>query len=305
MSSPAAQPLRPLDVAAVRRAVRRLAAAGTPPWLHGEVARRMAERLALIKLAPQRVLEWSGFLGASGDLLARACPQAQRVVVDPDAALLERSRRAAHAPWWSVRRRRGGVSLVVGDDDPALAAAPAQLIWSNMLLHAEADPPALFARWERLLAADGFVMFSCLGPGTLPELRALYAARGWGSATQDFVDMHDLGDMLVHAGLADPVMDQETLTLTWPDAAAALAELRSLGGNVSPLRFAGLRTPRWRARFEAALTGLAGADGQVRLRFEVVYGHAFKAAPRLRSDRPTTVSLEDMRTMARARRPAR
>ena len=65
--------------------------------------------------------------------------------------------------------------------------------------------------------------------------------------------MHDLGDMLVEAGFADPVMDQETITLTWPSGEALLAELRQLGGNVDPRRFAGLRTPRWRSRLAEAL----------------------------------------------------
>jgi malonyl-CoA O-methyltransferase len=167
-----------------------------------------------------------------------------------------------------------------------------------MLLHAVADPPALFARWEALLAPEGFVMFSCLGPGTLVELRALYAERGWGPPTQDFVDMHDLGDMLVHAGFADPVMDQETLTLTWDDAAAALAELRALGANAAPQRFPGLRTPRWRSQLVAALA----AAGRPQLRFEVVYGHAFKAAARVRRDAPTAISLEAMRSMVRSPR---
>ncbi len=74
-----------------------------------------------------------------------------------------------------------------------------------------------------LLAVDGFVAFSCLGPGTLAELRELYAALGWPAPTPGFIDMHDLGDMLVAAGFADPVLDQETLTLSWASAEALLA----------------------------------------------------------------------------------
>ena len=46
--------------------------------------------------------------------------------------------------------------------------------------------------------------------------------------------MHDLGDMLVHAGFADPVMDQETLTLQLGDAEALLAELRSSAATPRP-----------------------------------------------------------------------
>jgi malonyl-CoA O-methyltransferase len=114
--------------------------------------------------------------------------------------------------------------------------------------------------------------------------------------------MHDLGDMLVHAGFADPVMDQERVTLTWPDAAALLAELRGFGGNVDPGRHAALRTPRWRRRLEDALGALAGPDGRPALQFELVFGHAFRPAPRPRLAAETAVPLADLRAMVRSGR---
>jgi len=158
----------------------------------------------------------------------------------------------------------------------------------------------LIERWFRLLAVDGFVMFSCLGPGTLRELRALYERLGWPAPTPDFIDMHDLGDMLVRAGFADPVMDQETLTLRWDSAEALLAELRGLGGNAAPDRMPGLRSPRWRRRLVRELDSLQDADGKLSLSFEIAYGHAFKAAPRLKVAEAAVLSLEDMRTMLRS-----
>jgi malonyl-CoA O-methyltransferase len=112
--------------------------------------------------------------------------------------------------------------------------------------------------------------------------------------------MHDFGDMLVHAGFADPVMDQETLTLRWSSPRALLTELRAMGGNTAPDRAPGLRTPRWRDRLERELESLAAPDGTLGLSFEVAYGHAFKAAPRLRAGEATTVSLDDMRAMVRS-----
>jgi malonyl-CoA O-methyltransferase len=118
----------------------------------------------------------------------------------------------------------------------------------------------------------------------------------------ELVDMHDLGDMLVHAGFADPVMDQETLTLTFADAEAALAELRTLGGNASPARFAGLRGRAWRAALVRALQRGADASGRVALRFELVYGHAFRPAPKPKVQARTEVSLDAMREMVRAGR---
>jgi len=289
---------RRLDPVGVTAALRRLARAPEPPWLHAEVARRMAEKLQVILHQPERVIDWWSSLGAGAALLAQAYPKAQRVLVEPDATWAARSQEQARQPWWTPARWTGTPVNVV--TDAASIPTGAGLVWANMMLHAVVDPTALIEQWQRLLRADGFVMFSCLGPGTLRELRALYERLGWPAPTPAFVDMHDFGDMLVHAGFADPVMDQETLTLRWSSPRALLAELRSLGGNTAPDRFAGLRTPRWQARLERELESLAAPDGTLGLSFEVAYGHAFKAAPRLRAGESTTVSLEDMRAMVRS-----
>ena len=293
---------RPFDANATAAALRRLSREPRPPWLHGEVARRMGERLALIRLRPALILDWWGFLGAGAEVLEKAYPDARRIVVEPDADWVARSRAATERPWWSARRWTGGAVEVVSEGDDI--APGAQLVWANMMLHAVADPPALFERWERLLGVDGFVMFSCLGPGTLRALRDLYARLGWPVPTGPFIDMHDLGDMLVHAGFADPVMDQETLTLRWESPDALIAELRLLGGNTAPARMQGLRTPRWRERLRRELESLRGGDGRIGLGFEVAYGHAFKSAPRLRAGAPTTVTLDEMRALVRSRKPS-
>jgi malonyl-CoA O-methyltransferase len=288
-------PARRLDPIAVRAALRRMARAPQPPWLHAEVARRMAEKLELILLQPERVIDWWSALGASTALLERAYPKARQLRIEPDLRWAERSRTQALRPWWTAARWTGGeVQIALEHDEIAPGAG---LVWANMMLHAVVDPVALIERWHGLLRVDGFVMFSCLGPGTLRELRTLYERLGWPAPTPGFVDMHDLGDMLVHAGFADPVMDQETLSLRWNSPQALLAELRTLGGNTAPDRAAGLRTPRWRARLERELESLAAADGSLGLSFEVAYGHAFKAAPRMRAGQATTVSLDDMRAM--------
>ena len=277
--------------------LRRLAKAEDAPWLHREVARRMAERLAIIRLQPQVVVDWWSWLGGGAPALAQAYPKALRVAVEPTPALLARSTAAQRLPWWSAQRWQGPAPTTQAEDAPL--PEHVQLVWANMMLHAVVDPPRLFARWERSLAVDGFVMFSCLGPGTLRELRALYARLGWAIPTPNFIDMHDLGDMLVQAGFADPVMDQEVITLQWNDAAALLAELRSLGGNAAPQRGPGLRTPRWRDRLLRELEALAGPDGKLALSVEVAYGHAFRAPPRMRPGEVTKVSLQDMRAMVR------
>lgn len=292
---------RAFDPVAAAHVLQRLSCQPQPPWLHTEVAGRMAQRLSLIRLQPARLFEWWPTWGGGRNLLVQAYPRAQLVGVEPTTTRLAQAQaqaRAQQPPWWQVGHWTQPTPQWVLDAGVD-AVPPAQLVWSNMMLHAVADPLALFARWHQLLSVDGFVMFSCLGPGSLAELRQLYATQGWKAAHADFVDMHDLGDMLVQVGFCDPVMDQETLTLTWAHPASLLAELRQWGGNVSPARFSGLRTPRWRQQFLSAWQGRANAAGRMSLSVEVVYGHAFKAAPRVPVSSETTFSVDTLRQMAR------
>ncbi len=290
---------RRLDAAAVEAALRRLVLAPEPPWLHREIARRLGERLAPMRAQPARILDWWAGLGGGEAVLRERYPKAKIVTVEADARWLERSARRRSTPWWQFGAA-SSEAHAADEDDAAIGQA--QLIWANMVLHGSVDPPALFARWHRLLDVDGLVVLSCLGPGSLRELRDLYAAVGWSAPTPGYVDMHDLGDMLVAAGFAEPVMDQETLTLSWPSAEALLLELRQLGGNAAPERFPGLRTPAWRRRLLTELGARAGADGRIAMSVEVAYGHGFKVAPRARAGEPVTVSLDEMRALVR--RPA-
>ena len=304
--TPESRPER-LDPRALDRAWARLAAQPAPPWLHGEIARRLGERLSIVKQVPVHVFDWWSELGGGAAQLAQAYPKATVTgVLRPESAglsTLVASAAPAATPAW--RRWLGlGAAGQRAIAQSAVPPAQAQLVWSNMSLHWAQDAPTLMREWQRALVIDGFLMFTTLGPGTLVALRDLYRAHGWGTPYAPWTDMHDLGDMLVEAGFADPVMDQETLRLTWSSPQAALEELRTLGMNTDAARFAGLRTPRWRDRLLAALGAHVDAQGRVVLEFEIVYGHAFKPVPRAKLSEHTQVGLDDMKAMlSRGRQP--
>jgi malonyl-CoA O-methyltransferase len=305
--TPESRPER-LDPRALDRAWARLAAQPAPPWLHGEIARRMGERLSIVKQVPEHVFDWWSELGGGAPLLAQAYPRATvtGVLRPTSAAPVASAATAAIAATPAWRRWLGlGASGPRAIAQSAVPPAQAQLVWSNMSLHWAPDAPTLMREWQRALVVDGFLMFTTLGPGTLVSLSDVYRAHGWGTPYAPWTDMHDLGDMLVEAGFADPVMDQETLRLTWSTPAAALAELRALGMNNDVARFAGLRTPRWRERLLQALGAKVDREGRVVLEFEVVYGHAFKPVPRVKLAAQTEVGLEDMKSMLSRGRPAR
>jgi len=266
------------------------------PWLHEEVARRMEQRLEWIRREPESWVHWEpvrGGLAAQGLISARY-PRAGCLVVEPEPQRAEAARLAMSRPWW-LRWKAPAARIALPPEGAV------QMLWANMALHLAADPQALMAEWHRALATDGFLMFSCLGPDTLRELRALYAAHGWPPPSHEFTDMHDWGDMLVQCGFAEPVMDMERITLTFETPARLLAELRELGANLHPARFAGLRGRGWRARLEAAVdAGLRGPDGRLALTFEIIYGHALKPAPRAKMSGHSEVSLQDMRAILQA-----
>lgn len=291
---------RPPTIDPVAAARWQYAAPALGPWLHEEVGRRMQERLEWIRRSPPAWVDWEAVRGGlqAHALVAQRYPQARVHVVEDDPRRAAVARERLARPWW---RRLGSASVEFGP----VPAGSAQMVWSNMHLHMLADPQALLRRWHEALAVDGFLMFSCLGPDTLKELRELYAALGWPPPSHEFTDMHDWGDMLVHGGFAEPVMDMERITLAFDTPQRLLAELRELGANLHPARFAALRGRGWRDRLLAALEQLRGSDGKLTLTFEVVYGHALRPLPRARVGEQSALSLDDMRTLLHADRKPR
>jgi malonyl-CoA O-methyltransferase len=247
------------------------------PWLHEEVGRRMAERLDYIKLATRDWTNWSWQRGGM-----------------PKHPAMQR-------PFWQKLKSFGLSSSTSIFKPPADLSQ--DLIWSNMQLHMEAAPKRMIETWHKALKTDGFVLFSCLGPDTLMELRAAYARRGWSAPLHTLTDMHDWGDRLVGQGFAEPVMDMERLVLTFATPERALLELRELGRNLAPDRPQGLSSKAWRRELLATLDECRvpseRGDGQIALTFELIYGHAIKPKPRVKLSSSASVSLSNMREMLR------
>lgn len=268
-------------------------------WLHEEVARRMVQRLGWIKAQPAAWCHWEALRGGlqGHAQVASHYPKSVCYVHEstPDAAL--QARQHFEARWWQARRWSGPTVRV-----QAPGPSGVQMLWSNMALHAAAQPAHLLQQWHEALDVGGFLMFSCLGPDTLRELRALYAALHWGPCGHEFTDMHDWGDMLLQSGFAEPVMDMERVVLTYDRPEAILEELRGLGRNWHPGRFAALRGRGWRQELLAAMDQrlrVPAHGNRLALTFEIVYGHALKAAARIPVQAESQVSLQQMRAVLR------
>jgi malonyl-CoA O-methyltransferase len=265
-----------------------------------EVEGRLIDRLQYIRLVPQRVVDVGCGAGTGIARLATTYPSAQVAGLDLSEAMLgQRAMRLRERlPRWL-----GGSSppLVIGDAARLpIADAALDLVFSNLMLHWHPEPHTVFPEWKRVLRVDGLLLFSCFGPDTLKELRRACRTALPEARPMPFIDMHDFGDMMVASGFANPVMDAEVLTLTYPSPPELLREVRALGGNPRDDRYRALPAGRRARSLLDALGAQSGDDGRIRLTFEVAYGHAWKAASR--SEAGASVSLDALRAELARRR---
>ena len=249
--------------------------------LQNEVCRRMLARLDYIKLEPRIVIDAGSGTGNAVEGLLSRYPGARLIALDLALGMARRAR--ARRPWWQSLLDRGGSRLaaVCGDlEHLPLAAGCAGMVWSNLTLQWINEPKLAFAEMHRVLAPGGLALFSTFGPDTLKELRKSFEGIDRNVHVHRFIDMHDLGDLLVGCGFADPVMDMEVVTLTYDDVRGLMRDLKAIGAqNAARGRPAGLagkeRLARMARNYEAFRR-----DGKLPATFEVIYGHAWKPAPR-------------------------
>ena len=275
-----------------RKAVRRRFGRAAPRYtnasrLEAEVGARMLERLDYVRIAPKRVLDAGCGPAREARALGVRYPDAELVLLDLALPML-RLARPAGGILSRLLGRRTPAAVCADLERLPLRAASIELAWSNMALHWAGDPLAAIREFHRVLAPEGLLMFSTLGPDTLKELRAVAGP----ARVHAFADMHDIGDMLVAAGFAAPVMDAERVTLSYAAASALLADLRASGQTCALVaRRRGLAGKG----FLSALTdGLEAQrrEGWFEATFEVVYGHAWKAAPARAADGRAIVRFE-------------
>jgi malonyl-CoA O-methyltransferase len=258
-------------------------------FLQREVCARLVEHLEPMRLTPRRLLDLGCGTGHAFDALAKRYPSASLLGLDIAPAMLERAR--GRSAWWQRLLGAPRPALVCADAERLpVASASVDLVFSNLALQ-WCEPARAFAETARVLANDGLFLFSTVGPDTLKELRAAFAEADGAPHVNRFVDMHDLGDALVAAGFADPVMEMETITLEYDTALAVARDLKALGAvNSLPSRARGLPGRRRWERMTQAYERFR-RDGVLPATWEIVYGHAWKVPPRRLADGRQVVSF--------------
>jgi malonyl-CoA O-methyltransferase len=278
-----------LDTRRVRRAFDR--AAGTfdaAAVLHTQVRENLLSRLDWMAAAPRVVVDAGAGTGHASRALIRRYPKALVIALDFSPRMLKAA--ARHQPW--LRR----FSRVCGD-------AGVDLILSNLMLQ-WCDLDRVLTEFRRVLAPRGLFSFTTLGPDTLRELRGAWAQVDSRTHVNRFIDMHDIGDALVRAGFASPVLDVERYTLNYLDVRRVAADLKNTGAHNSTFgRPRGLTGKRRFAALQAAYEPHR-QDGRLPATYEVVFGHAWtpNAGGRRGGQDGSTISLDDLKRQLEARR---
>lgn len=284
---------------AIRRSFDRAAAQyDQAAFLQQEVARRLDERLEGMKLAPVRILDAGCGTGYGAALLRARQTGAEILGLDLAEGMLARARLRHRGGLGSrlhrrLKRAAPAFQPLCGDlERLPLARASVDMVWSSLALQWLDTPDAAFREMHRVLRADGLFIFASFGPDTLKELRAASVGIDGHQHVNRFIDMHDLGDALIHAGFVNPVMEMEYITLTYGDLAALLRDLKGIGAHtVLHERRAGLMgKAAWR-RLTQNYEAFRRADGRLPATYEVVYGHAWAGRPRSTHDGRQVIEL--------------
>jgi malonyl-CoA O-methyltransferase len=258
-----------LDPRAVRRSFDAASATyDAAAAVQTEIRSRLLERLDIVRMQPAVVLD----LGAGGGHAARALKQrytrAEIIALDLSERMLAQAARRQ-----MFLRRFHRVSADA--QRLPLKDASVDLVFSNLMLEWCAAPDAAFAEIRRALRPGGLFTFTTLGPDTLKELREAWRRIDAFTHVHRFIDMHDLGDALMRARFAEPVMDVERLTVTYSDLTALRRELKASGSrNLAQGRPPGL-TGRGRLRALHPQVESIMRAGRLPVSIEVIYGHAW------------------------------
>lgn len=280
-----------IDKREVRRAFSKAATTyDAAAVLQREVCIRMLEKLDIIRIQPQRLLDVGSGTGWGTRQLSERYQGAEVIALDIAIGMLRAAR--GTASWWRKLFSGGQRFLCADVEALPLAGQSMDMVWSNLAVQWCNDLPATFVELHRVIKNDGLLMFSTFGPDTLRELRIAFDGVDGYNHVNRFADMHDIGDMLVAAGFADPVMEMEKLTLTYDDVRSVMQDLRSIGAhNATAGRAPGMLGKQKWARIVRNYETLR-RDGKLPATFEIIYGHAWKVPPKKTADGRAIIRMD-------------
>ncbi len=251
--------------------------------LQAEVRTRMFNRLDLVKLAPQAILDAGCGTGHASISLANKFNKSRIIPFDIALGMLKQA--TTKQSWLKRLLGLTRQNLLCADiENLPIRSSSIGLVWSNLALQWCNDLDLVFQEAHRVLQPEGLIMFSTFGPDTLKELRLAANADPSHVHVSRFIDMHDIGDALIRAGFTAPVLDVERFVLTYDDVMGVMRDLKAIGAhNATSGRNRGLQGKGFLKKLTENYEQFR-QDGKLPATFEVVYGHAWKPEPKFQSE---------------------
>ena len=255
------------------------------------IGEQLFARLPLLKIQPKYILDLGCGSGIFTQKLKEHYPKAQVVGLDIAYAMLQNSQ--AKQGWL----KKWGI---VNADMHKLPFADYQfdLVFSNQALHWSDNTQELLAEIYRVMGKEACFMFSTLGPDTFKELRQAFAEIDDNTHVNDFLDMHDLGDMMLANNFVDSVVDMDILTAHYPSTVSLLQGLKQQGvKNISKNRRKSLAGKSFYTDLQLSMQKFITLDNMQPLTYEVVYGHAWRGALMAKKSPRNTFSVAELRSL--------
>jgi len=230
-------------------------------FLQSEIANRLAEKLKVISIKPQTIIDLGSGTGLLSNKTAEIFPNANLICVDfAQQSLLENPQ---------------NLKVCANAYELPFASNSVDFIVSNLMMQWCPDLKALFNECFRVLKPEGLILFTTFGPDTLKELKRSWSAVDSSAHVNNFIDMHDIGDQMLQSGFQSPIMEMENITLTYEKVLDLMHDLKSIGAQNVGSRSKAL-TGKTKFKKMIEMYESYRSDGKLPATYEVIYGHAWK-----------------------------
>jgi len=235
-------------------------------FLQNEIANRLSEKLKVISIKPQTIIDLGSGTGLLSNKTAEIFPNANLVCVDFAQK--------------SLLKNPQNLKVCANAYELPFASNSVDFIVSNLMMQWCPDLKTLFNECFRVLKPQGLFLFTTFGPDTLKELKRSWSAVDSSAHVNNFIDMHDIGDQMLQSGFQSPIMEMENIILTYEKVLDLMHDLKSIGAqNVSDRS----KTLTGKTKFKKMIEMYESyrSDGKLPATYEVIYGHAWKNEKRL------------------------
>lgn len=249
------------------------------------VREEQLDRLNLLRLEPKRILDLGSGTGKGSSALSQRYKRSDIIALDLAHGMSVLHKKA-------LPRFRNRIRPLCADQDQLpIADNSVDMIFSNLALQWSQSLDHALQECRRVLSEEGVICFTTVGPDTLIELR-----QAWQSVDEDqvpihqFLDMHDIGDAMIRAGFAEPVLDVERYTLTYPNLRSLLDDLKAIGATYADAQRSTSRLTRSKLKALSQSYEAHRLDGSLPLSYEVVFVQAWQPAKSARPQDGSTVA---------------